>query len=612
MTPEPRPLIGSPPVTSPAPSVVTKQPEELEAALLGRLREDLIRRRVRAGIATLEQNRDAILSLHPSWPLAGTLVGLCALWADSGFGDARFIKQLLARFSRRDRVALPLAGYTELRMAEGFVAMKEEALVAAVRHLDFVLSLEAEFPDPDLMAMAYFWKAQCHRKSGEYDTATAAVAQGRKHAETRGYVELAAMMQALEGWLAFQNGRLAEATQILRQAEEVLRRTDDHVTLGNIFSAYGRISQADGAYDEAVRYFAASIDEIAKADPFHRNLARSLGNLAYVKRIMARHLRRRIDSNVAQRRMVPGKAVGGKTSHAAGTTKRPREAVENSSSVTRIRTQFEKLQAEAVAHLDQASAIFGREGGMESAKSGANRDATVRQSRGEGNLRITYGHIFLDNGDFERAEREALAAYDRGREKDDSILVARARLLSCMIENAKIDEGLLEGENAPDDDPLLDSSRHAQLAERYGLEAVEAAKHTQNHQLLSRAYIWLGLTQSSEHFNNFEEARNSLNLALSFMKADPYQPHWDDLKTLKERVLRGGSLDETLRAWSQGAVGTKSFRQITDEFAEFIIPKIWEGEDKKIARVARRLSISPKKVRRVLIRAGLLDASSEI
>ncbi len=576
---------------------VTAQPEVLGAGLLDSLREDLIRRRVGSGLRTLEEKFEAIRWLQPGWPVAGALVGLCALWADSGFGGLALIKELLSRFSRHHRSTLPLSDYVQLRMAQSFVAMKEEALAEAIRHLDFVLSLEPEFDDPDLMAMAYFWKAQCHRKSGEYDAAAVAVAQGRMHAETRGREELAAMMRALEGWLAFQNGRLIEATQILRQAEEVLRRTDDYVTLGNIFSAYGRISQADGDYDEAVRWFAASIDEIAKADPFHRNVARSLGNLAYVKRIMARHLRRRIDSSVAQRRALPGKMVPQQVA--------PGRAADNKPSVPRIRAQFEALQAEALAHLDQAAAIFARE--RDAAANGANDGEKVRQSRGEGNLRITYGHIFLDNGDFERAEREALAAYEHGRDKNDSILVARARLLGCMIENAKIEEGLPEEVKQDDSDLALDSPRHAQLAERYGLEAVEAAKHTQNQQLLSRAYIWLGLTQSSEYFNNLEDARTSLNLALSFMKADPYQPHWDDLKTLKARVLRGGNVDETLRAWSQGAVGAKSFRQITEEFAEFIIPKIWEREDRKIARVARRLSISPKKVRRVLSRAGLLE-----
>ena len=55
-------------------------------------------------------------------------------------------------------------------------------------------------------------------------------------------------------------------------------------------------------------------------------------------------------------------------------------------------------------------------------------------------------------------------------------------------------------------------------------------------------------------------------------------------------------------------IGDKTFREITDEFAELIIPKIWLREDRKIARVAKKLSISPKKVRRVLMRAGVLGS----
>jgi hypothetical protein len=75
---------------------------------------------------------------------------------------------------------------------------------------------------------------------------------------------------------------------------------------------------------------------------------------------------------------------------------------------------------------------------------------------------------------------------------------------------------------------------------------------------------------------------------------------WDDLQTLKAKVLRGGSVNPLLRAWSQGSVGDKTFQQITEEFAELIIPKVWEREGRKISRVATRLSVSPKKVRRIL------------
>ena len=44
-----------------------------------------------------------------------------------------------------------------------------------------------------------------------------------------------------------------------------------------------------------------------------------------------------------------------------------------------------------------------------------------------------------------------------------------------------------------------------------------------------------------------------------------------------------------LKAWSQGAVGDKSFRQISEEFAEIVIARVWEREGRKVSRVATRL-----------------------
>jgi len=38
-----------------------------------------------------------------------------------------------------------------------------------------------------------------------------------------------------------------------------------------------------------------------------------------------------------------------------------------------------------------------------------------------------------------------------------------------------------------------------------------------------------------------------------------------------------------------------------------VIPKVWQREDKKVSRVSSRLSISPKKVRRILRNVGLLQ-----
>ena len=53
--------------------------------------------------------------------------------------------------------------------------------------------------------------------------------------------------------------------------------------------------------------------------------------------------------------------------------------------------------------------------------------------------------------------------------------------------------------------------------------------------------------------------------------------------------------------------GGKSFQQITEEFAEIVIPKVWMREGRKISKVAEKMAISPKKVRRVLHNAHLLN-----
>jgi hypothetical protein len=44
---------------------------------------------------------------------------------------------------------------------------------------------------------------------------------------------------------------------------------------------------------------------------------------------------------------------------------------------------------------------------------------------------------------------------------------------------------------------------------------------------------------------------------------------------------------------------------MTEEFAEVVIPSVWEREGRNVSRVVAKLSISPKKVRRILGRAGL-------
>jgi len=77
-----------------------------------------------------------------------------------------------------------------------------------------------------------------------------------------------------------------------------------------------------------------------------------------------------------------------------------------------------------------------------------------------------------------------------------------------------------------------------------------------------------------------------------------------DSQTPKSKILQRGSVDPRLKAWCQGSLGDKTFQQISEEFAELVVPRVWEREGRNVSRVATRLSISPKKVRRILTHVG--------
>ncbi len=83
----------------------------------------------------------------------------------------------------------------------------------------------------------------------------------------------------------------------------------------------------------------------------------------------------------------------------------------------------------------------------------------------------------------------------------------------------------------------------------------------------------------------------------------------DELAILKLKIMRSIGIDETLRAWSHGIVGDKTFQQMTEEFAELVIPQVWMREGRKVSRVAERLAISPKKVRRILRSVGAMHTA---
>ena len=362
------------------------QKSKIPEGFLAQLRDDLVSRRIGNGIDRLARYRPALAALDPSQKNAAALVGLLAQWVDIGFDRPQLVSDLLSRFPQVSRASLPLCDYLHLRMAEGFVAMYAEDCENAIRHFETVLSFETEVQDKEMLAIANFWIARCQRKMGRYESALKYVVNGKELALNLQLPKMAAIGQVLESWLMFQEGKPEEARRILKEAETALLDADDFVTRGNIQSAYGRIARRQGRYEQALQHFASSIEEYKKRNPQHRNLARALANIAFVKRLIAVRLGKKIDREVARRLKTTGSAV------------RPVAPPK-----VRERAHLEKLRAEALAHLAQAEGIYAR----------------YDDHRGLGTVHVDRGLLYLDSGDLDAAAAEGAAAYRLGEDKKD-------------------------------------------------------------------------------------------------------------------------------------------------------------------------------------------------
>jgi len=221
-----------------------------------------------------------------------------------------------------------------------------------------------------------------------------------------------------------------------------------------------------------------------------------------------------------------------------------------------------------------------------------------RYADGIGKVALNLGYLHLDRGDIERATPESAEAYRIGLQQADHILMARARILETAIENAHVEEQT--GED-------VDVAVHANRAREYSEEALKLAHGTQNLRLLAGACIARGITAANDFFQDWDEARKRAAEATSLIGPGENDHLVEDLSMLKSRIVQASGINDTLRGWSEGMLGNKTFQQISEEFAEIVIPKVWMREGKKISRVAERLSISPKKVRRILRNAGTVE-----
>lgn len=512
--------------------------------------------RIAAGKAILHGASSLLEKLGPDVPQAARLVLLAAQWIDVGYHDHSLLDSLLHRFPAACRRQLPVDDYLRLRMVDAFRALSVEDVDLAIDSLDLVLRAETDLPDASMAALAHFWKGRAHRRRGEYETSLQHTVRAREIAQKIGDDVLTAVIQIHESWLLFQKGHRREAQRLLAHAEHVLKETDHFIALGNIESARGRIVRRSGEYARALEHFERANALYAQGDPDHLNMARTLVNAAYVRRLLALQIRRKIDSR---------SRAGGAASGPGGAN---------------LRTRYQQLSEAAIQDLQRARQIY----------------ALHAHSGGIGNVLFNLGLLYLDRGDIDHAAHQAQEAYCLGLEKNDHILMARARILQSGAENARVEEEL--GED-------VDTAVYANRAREESEEALALARGTQNRRLTAGAWIARGFIAANDFFQDWEMARRCASEAASLIGPGENDHLTEDLAALKSKIVQASGISDTLRCWSEGMVGDKTFQQITEEFAEIVIPKVWLREDRKVSRVAERLSISPKKVRRILQNAGL-------
>jgi tetratricopeptide (TPR) repeat protein len=512
----------------------------------------LARREVEQGFALLREAAEQLEAIDSAQESAARLVLVVAEWVDAGYSDHRLIEILLRKFPPERRRKMPVSEYLLLRMAEAFSCIAQEDADGAIHLLQFVIQAERELNDPRLMVLTHFWKGRAHRKKGEYEAALHDIVEARRLAGRMGESKLTSLIQIQEGWINFQLGRGKEGLRLLDQAEAGLKQTDDWLALGNIESARGRIVRRSGEYAQALHHFDGAVSIYARRYPNHRNLARALVNAAYVKRLIALQLRKQIDSRTS------------KTTEGSGGA----------------HAKYSKLCRDALEQLHRAGEIY----------------AHHQHHGGTGTVLVNAGQLHLDQGDFDRAAQEALKAYDLAQQKHDHILMARSRVLQAACENARVEEQLEDS----------DLALHANLARQHADEAISLAQQTENRRLTAGAYLARGNTAANDFFQEWDEAKKYVDLAASLISPEDKDHLWEELAMLKSRILRASKIDDTLRAWSEGMLGDSTFQQVTEQFAEIVIPKVWAREGRKVSRVAQRLSVSPKKVRRILRNAGLL------
>jgi tetratricopeptide (TPR) repeat protein len=516
--------------------------------LSARLDACLCKRDVKTGMSLLEQHFRPGVTLDPNHPEASSLLLALAQWVDLGFRDLAFLEEQFTLFQALPVLHWQVAQYQQIRVAESYIHLARRNYPAAIRLLEALLHLHGDSFSPELRFITHFWLARALRESGNFEQAFQQIRAARHQADGMQAGKLQAVTKIHESWLLFYRGDRRMAFQLLDEAEKELVTVDHALSLGDIASARGRFVRNSGDYERALGFYEYAVESYARHNPAHPSLARALVNAAYIKRLMVLDI------------------VSGRDEKATAA----------------VHGQTLKIVHEAMDLLQRAGQIY----------------AQLEHQAGSGSVRINLGHLKLESGEIAAAAEEADAAFALGHQKSDQVLMARARILQAYVQMARADEQL---------DDFMDPLSSAQKALQFAEDAISLAESTQNNRLIAGAYITHGLALTEQPDVDWELARGRAEKAAALLPNRDRDHLFWELNRLKERIAQPTTMEGILRRWLSGELGSKSFQQIEEEFAEIVIPKVWLKLGRNISRVAQQLNVSPKKVRRALRNARMLN-----
>jgi tetratricopeptide (TPR) repeat protein len=396
--------------------------KEIPDRIVSRLSSAIARRRIRDA-------RELITRWDNRHLLAAVLLNLYAQWIDFDSSYLSRVETALVEFRHQPIDGRSTLDSANLDVAEGLVHLHYERYKKAIVHFKYAMKGAHSIKDRDLMATCLYYLSRAYWKLGLYEKALGYAGRAKKRNKI---LEREAAIEMLEGWLLLLLSHRKEAESRLDHARDVFAKTDDYTNHGNALSFSGRLCKDEEQYDKALDFFEDAVWSYQRADPKHRNIARTYVNMADVCFLHARTL--------SQDPSCPERVL--------------------------------ERRLEAFEYLEAAEEIY-------------NVDRE-RNYRGLGDLHNLRGLLYAASGEFERAKVEIEKALFFGSQKKDHIVIGKARKNQSIILTAET-----RGPATSDNDNGQVSNQ-AILAFATAEEGLRHALQTNNKRLQARCYLSLG------------------------------------------------------------------------------------------------------------------------